>query len=204
METKEDIRRQQYLEVVNSLYDVVDDVRWMLLAPYDSSFPRDLRYRMMREFRKLCKTIANDSRSTYNLMVDMGVDKIEGLDKEAEPKKGVIYKNKQAYSKETTYLKLDNMVNPNLSVKENIEMIKIEYKFPVSKSTLYNYYKDRGLSTKQNKLSDEELLKILNPDMTIRKSRKFLNDNDIHLSETKLRALLKQKKELSNITKSVR
>jgi hypothetical protein len=38
----------------------------------------------MEEFRKLCKTITNDSRSTYDLMVDMGVDKIEGLDKEDE------------------------------------------------------------------------------------------------------------------------
>lgn len=84
METKEDIRRQQYLEVVNNLYDVVDDVRWMLLAVDDSSFPRNSRYRMMEEFRRLCKTIANDSRSTYDLMVDMGVDKIEGLDKEDE------------------------------------------------------------------------------------------------------------------------
>jgi hypothetical protein len=121
------------------------------------------------------------------------------LRKESRPKKGFIYKNKQAYSKETTYLQLDNMVNPNLSVTENIEMIKIEYKFPVSKSTLYNYFKDRGLSTKQNKLSDEELLKLLNPELSIRKNREFLNDNDIKISETRLRALFKRKKELSLI-----
>jgi hypothetical protein len=119
------------------------------------------------------------------------------LRKETAPKKGFIYKNKQAYSKETTYLQLDEMVNPNLSVSENIEMIKIEYDFHVSKSTLYNYYKDRGLSTKQNKLSDEEIYALLNPNLSIRKNREFLNDNDKHLSDSKLRTLLKQKKELS-------
>jgi hypothetical protein len=76
-------------------------------------------------------------------------------------------------------------------------MIKIEYDFPVSKSTLYNYYKDRELSTKQNKLSDEEIYALLNPNLSIRKNREFLNDNDIKISEKKLRALLKKKKELS-------
>jgi hypothetical protein len=119
------------------------------------------------------------------------------LRKETAPKRGFIYKNKEARSKETTYLQLDNMVNPNLSVTENIEMIKIEYDFPVSKSTLYNYYKDRELSTKQNKLSDEEIYALLNPNLSIRKNREFLNDNDIKISEKKLRALLKKKKELS-------
>ena len=91
------------------------------------------------------------------------------------PKKGIIYKNRKAYCRETTYLIIDDYYNPILSIKENLAFINSQIpKFTISQSTLSRYCKDRGFKTDVKKLTDNELVNMIDLNLSGRKNYYFI------------------------------
>lgn len=86
---------------------------------------------------------------------------VQYLKETTRPKKGIIYRNRRSHSKETTYIILDEYYNPELSVADNLDSINNLYGFKVGKTTLYEYVKNRGIITDKNRLSDEEIIRML-------------------------------------------
>lgn len=97
---------------------------------------------------------------------------------------------------------IEEYYDSNLSVKENIEIIN-ENCFKVSKSTIYNFLKENGLKTDNNKLTDEELLNILDVNLSVRKNLEILKDNNIKISKDRINKLLNQLKDNNNDSISI-
>ena len=94
---------------------------------------------------------------------------------ERNPRKGIIYKNRKAYCRETTYLIIDDYYNPILSIKENLDFINSQIpKFSISQSTLSRYCKDRGFKTDEKKLTDSELVNMIDLNLSGRKNYNFI------------------------------
>lgn len=104
------------------------------------------------------------------------------------PKRGIIYKNKEAHSQETTFQIIDKIYESGLSVKENLE--KLNKYFPISQRTLYNYLRSRDIMAK-GRISDSEALQYIDKNKTVRENLQFFKDNDIKMSFDRVRKLLK-------------
>lgn len=117
---------------------------------------------------------------------------INNLKETTKPKRGLIYKSRKAHSKETTYLILDEYYNLDLSVNENLEILNSN-DFIIGKSTIYQYLKDRGYKTDNSKLSDNEIIEIIDINLSIRENLRILKDNDIKIGKERLSKLLKIK-----------
>lgn len=102
-------------------------------------------------------------------------DTLEYLRTTSKPKRGIIYKNRKAHTKETTYLILDTYYNTTLSVKENIEIL-YNYGYAFNKTTIYDYLNNRNIPISNNKLNDDELMKIIDVSLTAK-------DNYLKLKE---------------------
>lgn len=126
-------------------------------------------------------------------------DSINYLKQNTKPKRGVIYINKQAHSKETTYLILDDIYNSNISVSENLYFINNILKYKISKSTLYDYLKTNNLKTDYYKLSDDEVIELLDINLSVRKNLQILKDNDIKINKDRVSKLLKIKIQRLNL-----
>lgn len=84
---------------------------------------------------------------------------------------------------------LDEVINPNKSFNENLkaaqEMIKI------NKSSLYEYFREKGLKVDKRKLSDDELKELLKPDLSYRKNADNIREMGFKVDDKRLKAILK-------------
>ena len=117
---------------------------------------------------------------------------IDHLTETTQPKRGIIYINRQAHSQETTFLMLDGLYDSARSVSENWE--SINEICPVSLSVLYRYLKARGLKPDTCKRTDEEILALLDVELSVRKNLQLLKENDIKISMNRVHALLNRKR----------
>ena len=113
-------------------------------------------------------------------------DQLDYLRSTTKPKKGVIYKLK---SKEYSYLILDDLYDPSLTVKENL--ININAVYPVQKSTLYNYLKTRKIESKKNIISDEEIISLLDLSLSANSNYKRLKESGIKIDNKRLNRIYK-------------
>ena len=67
-----------------------------------------------------------------------------------------------------------------------------------SKSTLYDYCKNRMIKTDNNKLSDNEVLDMIDITLSYRKTYEWFKGNDIKIGDKRLRRLYNKKKEEIN------
>lgn len=112
------------------------------------------------------------------------------------PKRGIIYFNKKARSRETTFSILDELYDNNLSVLQNLDYINECMDFKISKSVLYAYVKDRGIKTDSYKLDDDELMDLLDVNLSVKKNMETLRDNGIKGSNNRINRLLNKKRSM--------
>lgn len=121
-------------------------------------------------------------------------DSLRWLRENTRPKRGIIYNGREAHSKETTFSILDENYDVNISVTENLDVLNNVLNYKVGKSTVYEYLKNRGLKTDSNKVTDEELMGLLDINLSVRKNMDFLKDNDIKVGKDRVNKLLNQLK----------
>lgn len=109
------------------------------------------------------------------------------------PKRGIIYKNRKAHTKQTTYRILDELYSFDKSVTENLALMEL-LEFPIKKSTIYNYLKDRGIKADNNKLTDEELLRYTNFQDSATDNYNFIKSQGFKISKNRYYKLYKNNK----------
>ena len=90
--------------------------------------------------------------------------------------------------KEWNYYEIDLYYNPELTVKENLEVLK-KNGIEVFEKTLYNYCKDRGIVLK---LTDDDLRKLINPNLSVRKNLENIKGQGYKVGINKVQKLLKE------------
>lgn len=136
--------------------------------------------------------------TSYTLSLDeineMYKVSIDYLKQETRPNKGYIMRcgnDKQKVSYEI----LDDYYNRDYSVNENCIILKENYNISFSKSTLYEYCNNRNIKTDKNKLSDYEIMDLIDLTLSYRKSYEWFKDNNIKVGDKRLRRLYNKKKE---------
>lgn len=119
-------------------------------------------------------------------------DILSKLRTETKPKRGIIYKNKKAYTKETTYLILDDLYNKDLSIKDNLDIINNEYGYQIKERTIYYYLKNRNIKTDNSKLTDNEIMILINPNLNAKENYLILKDSDIKIGNKRFNKIYKQ------------
>lgn len=114
-------------------------------------------------------------------------DNIKYLKSKA-PKKGIIYKNKAAHTRENTYSLLDSYYNTEISVTDNIADLYNIYGYTIKKSTVYEYLKNRKITYTNNEL----ILSSYDFNISLRKNWKYINENICKVSLGKLSKLINQ------------
>ena len=112
------------------------------------------------------------------------------------PKDGIILKSGTAYAgyanalkKDIRYSIIDQFYDVPISVKENLALLPNLTGLPISKSVLYEYCKDRGISFK---VTDEDVLCMLNSSLSVRDNLSILKDAGIHIGTNRVNRLLDQ------------
>jgi hypothetical protein len=110
------------------------------------------------------------------------------------PKDGIILKSGTAYAgyanalkKDIRYSIIDKFYDLSISVKENLASLPKLTGLPISKSVLYEYCKDRGISFK---VTDEDVLCMLNSSLSVRDNLSILKDAGIHIGTNRVNRLL--------------
>ena len=75
--------------------------------------------------------------------------------------------------------KIGNYINPNLSVKENLEILK-NNGIEVCEKTIYNYLKENNMNTKEEKI--ELFKKMYNPELSSRENAKIMTENGLEIN----------------------
>lgn len=142
--------------------------------------------------------IRNNIDTSFSLSLDeineMYKVSIDYLKAETRPNKGYIMRcgnDKQKVSYEI----LDDYYNRDYSVNENCVILKENYNISFSKSTLYEYCNNRNIKTDKNKLSDYEIMDLIDLTLSYRKSYEWFKDNNIKVGDKRLRRLYNKKKE---------
>ena len=91
--------------------------------------------------------------------------------------------------KEVNYAAIDEFYNSELSVSENLKNLQ-DNGVKVCRMTLYNYCKDRGISTSK----DDAIINLLDVNLSVRKNLEILKANGIKVGNKKVIKLLKQMK----------
>lgn len=94
--------------------------------------------------------------------------------------------------KELNWEVLDVIYNPEESVADNIDMLASEYGFKVSRSALYRYCQNRGISGRSVRIKYLRFLKLHKGGMSLRQEQQYLQENGLSLS---LRTIEKYAKE---------
>lgn len=123
---------------------------------------------------------------------------IDYLKQETRPKKGYIIKYGVSDEKGITYEILDDFYNTCFTVNENYDYLNEICDISFSKSTLYDYCKNRMIKTDNNKLSDNEVLDMIDITLSYRKTYEWFKGNDIKIGDKRLRRLYNKKKEEIN------
>lgn len=92
--------------------------------------------------------------------------------------------------KDYNYLNIDLYYNTELSVADNLKELA-KNGISVSRRTLYNYCKDRGIKTSK----DEQIINLLDVSLSVRKNLENIKANGIKISKDKISKLLKELKE---------
>ena len=110
------------------------------------------------------------------------------------PKDGIILRSGTAYAgyanalkKDIRYSIIDQFYDVSISVKENLASLPNLTGLPISKSVLYEYCKDRGISFK---VTDEDVLCMLNSSLSVRDNLSILKDAGIHIGTNRVNRLL--------------
>lgn len=142
--------------------------------------------------------IRNNIESAFRLSIDdiylQYQQSIEYLKIHTRPKKGIIYIDTASRTRETTFLILDNIYNFNLSIKENIDLLDEDYRFKTSRSTIYEFLKDRDRITYYKEKNNNLILEYLDMSLSLNRNRQMLKERGVKCSERQLRKLYSDKK----------
>lgn len=148
--------------------------------------------------------IKNNIDTSYSLSLDeineMYKVSIDYLKAETRPMKGYIIRYGVDDKQKVSFEILDNYYDMDCSVNENCVSLKENYNISFSKSTLYEYCNDRKIKTDKDKLSDDEIMDLIDLTMSYRKSYQWFKDNNIKVGDKRLRRLYNQKKEIINMS----
>ena len=121
------------------------------------------------------------------------------------PKSGIILKSGVAYGgsanaaiRDIKYDFLDQYYNRDLSVMENLTVLKSVLNFPISERTLYRYCHERGITL--GRLSDEDIMANLDVSLSVRDNRKLLTGMGIKVGKDRISQLLNTLREQLIIT----
>ena len=64
---------------------------------------------------------------------------------------------------------------------------------------LYRYLKDRGLKADHHKLTDDEIMDLLDVSLSVRKNHQLLKDNDIKIGINRVNELLNRKRSITPV-----
>jgi hypothetical protein len=111
------------------------------------------------------------------------------------PKSGIILKSGVAYGgtanaviRDIKYDLLDQYYNRDLSVTENLTVLKSVLNFPISERTLYRYCHERGITL--GRLSDDDIMANLDVSLSVRDNRKLLTGMGIKVGKDRISQLL--------------
>lgn len=148
--------------------------------------------------------IRNNIDTSFSLSLDeineMYKVSIDYLKAETRPKKGYIIRYGVDDKQKVSFEILDDYYDMDCSVNENCVSLKENYNISFSKSTLYEYCNDRKIKTDKDKLSDDEIMDLIDLTMSYRKSYQWFKDNNIKVGDKRLRRLYNQKKEIINMS----
>lgn len=148
--------------------------------------------------------IRNNIDTSFSLSLDeineMYKVSIDYLKAETRPKKGYIVRYGVGDNQRVSYEILDDFYNPSYNVKENYDYLKENYNISFSKSTLYDYCKDRNIMTDKNKLSDDDIMELIDLSLSYRKSYEWFKTNNIKVGDKRLRRLYNKKNEEISIS----
>lgn len=91
--------------------------------------------------------------------------------------------------KAVVWSKISDKYDPSKSLKENLKIINEEVN--ISERTLYNFCKERGIKTNQAKVTDEELLDMIDPEKSIRANIESLRNEGYKVKYDRVRIALK-------------
>ena len=119
---------------------------------------------------------------------------IHYLIKNTKPKRGYILKSGVEDNQEMTYEILDDIYDSNYNVSDNYRMIQVHPQYNFSISTLYEYCDNRGIKTDKNKLSDEEVIELIDLSLPSKnKIHQWFKNNGYKVGDKRLRKLILQK-----------
>lgn len=121
--------------------------------------------------------------------------------KSKAPKSGIIIRKgisedtagRNELMKEIRWNLIGDYYDRRKSIKENLEIIN-ENLFKVSKKTLYRYCKEKGIKTDSRKLTDEELMDILDPKLSFRKNLTLITNEGYKCDRNRILKVLKELK----------
>ena len=111
------------------------------------------------------------------------------------PKDGIILKSGVAYAgyanaakRDIRYEIIDRFYDRTITVKQNLEMLPGLVGFPICKTVLYEYCKAREVKLK---LDDEEILPMIDSNLTVEGNHAALQDAGIRIGTKRINRLLK-------------
>ena len=111
-----------------------------------------------------------------------------------KPKDGIILKSGTAYAgyanavkRDIKYNIIDQFYDTSITVKENLALLPSLLGMPIAKSTLYEYCNDRRISIK---ITDEDVLCMLDPSLSVRDNLSVLKDAGINIGSKRVNRLL--------------
>lgn len=121
--------------------------------------------------------------------------------KSKAPKSGIIIRKgisedtagRNELMKEIRWNLIGDYYDRRKSIKENLEIIN-ENLFKVSEKTLYRYCKEKGIKTDSRKLTDEELMDILDPKLSFRKNLTLITNEGYKCDRNRILKVLKELK----------
>lgn len=119
---------------------------------------------------------------------------LEYLRNTTKPKRGIIYYSRKVHTKETTYLILDELYNRNITVNDNLFYLNEICEFKIEKSTIYNYLKDRGIKSNTKKLTDDEIISLIDYSKSCVENYNILKSNNYIIGDKRFRKLYKDNK----------
>lgn len=119
---------------------------------------------------------------------------IHYLIKNTKPKRGYILKRGVEDNQEMTYEILDDIYISNYNVKDNFRMIHVHTPYNFSLSTLYEYCDNRGIKTDKDKLTDEEVIELIDLSLPSKnKIHQWFKNYGFKVGDKRLRKLILQK-----------
>ncbi len=125
--------------------------------------------------------------------------------KSRKPKSGIIIKSgvsrniadRNKVLKNIRWNLIEDYYDSTLTVKQNLILIK-ENLFEISERTLYNFINEKGIKSDSSKVTDDELMNILDINLSIRENMRILKDNGIKVGNKRVSKILNVLKNSNN------